>query len=410
MDYKYNNEKNFQPFQPTNIISDFLSIQNITNNINIEFDAFKLIFTDSLFELLVKTSNYESILIEEYGNNYKIESFNKNSYPYLFTKNGISSKDIQKFIGALIYMGIERLPRIDIYWEQSNLFQTKMPYIISKERFKLISAFLHMPIKDSDFEQYYSFQNIEEKEEEKSESDEDEEIYEHKSKQEILKMKINEKDPRNKVLNFINLIVENSKKYVILGKSVTIDESMVFFRGRCGLRFYMPLKPTKWGLKLHCLVDSNTHYLYDLIIDPGKNNKELVAPNKDINYAHQIILTLVKELEKGHLIIFDSWYDSINLCKDLTRMGFNYISILRNNSADLPDKIKLANSSKKYAYNNEYHMKIRQYDDKKLINFVTNINLNLEELKKSYNILNHDVDKMNHVISYYNIDRKSYKW
>ena len=161
---------------------------------------------------------------------------------------------------------------------------------------------------------------------------------------------------------------------------------------------------------MHNLVDSNTHYLYDLIIDPGKNNKELVAPNKDINYAHQIILTLVKELEKGHLIIFDSWYDSINLCKDLTRMGFNYISILRNNSTDLPDKLKLANSSKKYAYNNEYHMKIRQYDDKKLINFVTSTNLNLEELKKSYNILNRGIDKMNQVISYYNIDRKSYKW
>ena len=91
-------------------------------------------------------------------------------------------------------------------------------------------------------------------------------------------------------------------------------------------------------------------------------------------------------------------------------MGFNYISILRNNSADLTDKIKLANSSKKYAYNNEYHMKIRQYDDKKLINFVTSTNLNLEELKKSYNILNRGIDKMNQVISYYNIDRKSYKW
>ena len=108
-------------------------------------------------------------------------------------------------------MGIERLLRIDMYLEQSNLFQTKMPYIIWKERFKLISSFFHMPIKDHDFEQYYSYQNIEEKEEEKNESEEDEEIDECKPKQKILKMKINEKDPRSKVLNFINLIVENSK-------------------------------------------------------------------------------------------------------------------------------------------------------------------------------------------------------
>ena len=155
----------------------------------------------------------------------------------------------------------------------------------------------------------------------------------------------------------------------------------------------MPLKPTKWGLKLHCLVDSNTHYLYDLIIDPRKSNKQLVAPNKNINYASQIILPLVKELEKGHLIIYDSWYDSINLCNDLTNMGFNYISVLRNNSADLPDKIKIANSSKKYAYNNAHHIKVQQQEDKKLITFVTNTNLNLEELRKSYNILNRGVEK-----------------
>ena len=73
MDYKYNNEKDFLPFKPTNIISDFLSIKNIANYINMEFYTFKLIFTDSLFELLAKTSNgnYESILIEEYGSNYK---------------------------------------------------------------------------------------------------------------------------------------------------------------------------------------------------------------------------------------------------------------------------------------------------------------------------------------------------
>ena len=118
-----------------------------------------------------------------------------------------------------------------------------------------------MPIKDRDLEQYYLFENNEENEKEKNKSEEDEEIEENKQIQEILKT--NEKDPRNKVLNFINLIVENSKKYVKLGRSVTIDESMVFFRGRCELRFYMPLKPTKWGLKLQCLVDSNTHYLYD---------------------------------------------------------------------------------------------------------------------------------------------------
>ena len=47
-----------------------------------------------------------------------------------------------------------------------------------------------------------------------------------------------------------------------------------------------------------------------------------------------------------------------------------------------------------------------------MINFVTNTNLR-EKLRKNSNILNLGIDKnesMNLVISYYNIDRKSYKW
>ena len=107
-----------------------------------------------------------------------------------------------------------------------------MLYIISKERFKLISAALHIPIKDTDLEQYYSVQNIEENGEEKSESKEDEETVEHKQIQPILKIYIKEKDPRNQVFNFINLTIENLKKYVKLGRSVTFDDSIVFFRGR----------------------------------------------------------------------------------------------------------------------------------------------------------------------------------
>lgn len=80
--------------------------------------------------MLASNDYYESILIEEYGKNYKIESFTKNSNPYLFTKNGINSKDIQQFIGAFIYMVIEKLVRIDMYWEQSNLLFPKKCFIL----------------------------------------------------------------------------------------------------------------------------------------------------------------------------------------------------------------------------------------------------------------------------------------
>lgn len=94
---------------------------------------------------------------------------------------------------------------------------------------------------------------------------------------------------------------------------------MTFFREWCGMKFYMPLKPTKWGFELHSLVDSKTHYLYDVILDPWKEHKELLAPDKEMNYSRQIILSFAKKLDKGNLFIYDSRYNSIALCNDLTK-------------------------------------------------------------------------------------------
>lgn len=36
--------------------------------------------------------------------------------------------------------------------------------------------------------------------------------------------------------------MNNSKKYIKLGNDITIDETMVLFRGRCSMIFYMSKK------------------------------------------------------------------------------------------------------------------------------------------------------------------------
>ena len=86
---------------------------------------------------------------------------------------------------------------------------------------------------------------------------------------------------------------------------MTIDETMVAFRGRSTMRFYMPAKPNKWGFKFHSLVESKTSYYYDLIFDPGKLYKELIAPEQDELFTKQIVLSLLTNLEnKGHKVFF----------------------------------------------------------------------------------------------------------
>ena len=59
------------------------------------------------------------------------------------------------------------------------------------------------------------------------------------------------------------------------------------------MKFNMPHKTSKWGFKIHCLVDSKTNYLYDAI-DQGKNNKNFILINREYSYTENIILKLLK--------------------------------------------------------------------------------------------------------------------
>jgi hypothetical protein len=60
-------------------------------------------------------------------------------------------------------------------------------------------------------------------------------------------------------------------KILILGKDITIDESMVLFREKKNaLRFCISHKRTKLGFEIHSIVDTQSNFLYDNILVPWK--------------------------------------------------------------------------------------------------------------------------------------------
>ena len=80
---------------------------------------------------------------------------------------------------------------------------------------------------------------------------------------------------------FVNFVsgeggIQILRSNYILGKNITIDESLLHFTGRNKMKFYIPMKPHKWGFKMHLLCDSDTHYLYNILFDPGKDGKKFI--------------------------------------------------------------------------------------------------------------------------------------
>jgi hypothetical protein len=52
--------------------------------------------------------------------------------------------------------------------------------------------------------------------------------------------------------------------------TMTIDESAVGFKGKIIFKIYNPKKPSKWGIRLFVLADSDTGYVHSIIPYYGK--------------------------------------------------------------------------------------------------------------------------------------------
>ena len=72
---------------------------------------------------------------------------------------------------------------------------------------------------------------------------------------------------------------------------VTVDETLVPFRGRCSFKQYMPSKPAKYGLKFWCLCDANTAYCLRMQPYLGTDHGAVRTTNLGKKVCYQGILS-----------------------------------------------------------------------------------------------------------------------
>ena len=62
---------------------------------------------------------------------------------------------------------------------------------------------------------------------------------------------------------FVEYLAERFRTIYTPKTAVSIDESMVKFKGRLSFRQYLPAKPIKWGIKIWALCEPSTGYACD---------------------------------------------------------------------------------------------------------------------------------------------------
>ena len=223
--------------------------------------------------------------------------------------------------------------------------------------------------------------------------------------------------PNTKVNEFFSYINLKFLKYTLLSQHVSIDESLVHYKGRTLVKQYMPMKPGKWGLKFFCLADSKCAYLHQFILYTGKLDFKVSKEGLVKDVVKRLADTLPA---KGFHIYTDNFYTSFGLYQSLHENGFGATGTIRANRGGPKD---LANPEKKETiFAKKEDCLFARYHDKKMVNAISTVYgnekqyvLNNIEVKKplilsKYSMGMGGVDLVDQHNSYYKYRHASKKW
>ena len=258
-----------------NKIPEWLGTLPQADSIQSPLQYFSYFFDDDLFEHIVEQSNLFAIQKD-------VEK------PLCLTK-----KELEQFIGTLIYTTVFTMPRTRMYWAGSSRV-SQIADIFSRTRWEIIKQNLHF--------------------------------------NDNTRMLPADDETRDKLFKIRPLIDKLLGKFkaIPLNQMLSVDEQIVPFKGHSGLKQYNPNKPHKWGYKIFILCDSHG-LVHNFEIYTGKIYPSREMP--DIGPSGNIVLKLAEVIprDKNHVLFFDNWFTSLKLLCTLHSQGIHSTGTIRSN-------------------------------------------------------------------------------
>ena len=119
----------------------------------------------------------------------------------------------------------------------------------------------------------------------------------------------------DKVKPILNILLTKFQSSYDMGCNISIDETMVGFRGRCAAKQYMPKKPQKWGIKAFTLADSSTGYTSNILMYMGSETLEGASSTFfHLLQPARVVMELMEPyLGRGHHLFTDRQYTSVQM-------------------------------------------------------------------------------------------------
>ena len=146
----------------------------------------------------------------------------------------------------------------------------------------------------------------------------------------------------NKIWPIYSKINELSQNAIILDQDVSLDESLLLYKGRLAWKQYLPMKRARFGIKTYMLCEAKSGYIWSSIIYTGKGtpfDEEFLKP--EFSKSMQVVLTLMRPLlHKGYCVTLDNYYSSPILTDKLVECNTDTYGTINLNRKEVPNDVK----------------------------------------------------------------------
>ncbi|XP_049919298.1 piggyBac transposable element-derived protein 4-like [Epinephelus moara] len=353
------------------------------------FQLFKLFFNTTVVCTLITNTNKMAQKMKAAGKKFRWKP--------------VSKEEFYTFVAVIIFCGLVKCPVKDDYWRKQSSYNFRFPSsVMSRNRFNSIFWCLHW-----------------------SDPDEDEENNQKKGTP--------QHDRLFKVKPLYDDILLACKATYYPGQQLSTDERMLATKARIGFKQYLPLKPTKWGIKLFVLADMNG-YTWNYFIYEGKTAEQLTD-----GLGHSAVMRLldVSLLGTGYQVYMDNFYTSPKLLSDLDQKKIMVCGTMRESHRGFPaiEPNKLLKKAKRgeFRWLRMDRLLFVQWMDTKQVTVVSNFHrafsgfitrrrvrdeagnvcktdVTIPDAVKDYNAFMGGVDLSDALIGYYSVLHKTMKW
>lgn len=266
-------------------------------------DIFLKLFPMEAINLcVVETNRYAKQYIDRIGK----ENLKRHSLAASWFDMNVT--EMKAVIATILFMGYVRLPSYNDYWSTDPILEMKgFRSLLSRDRFFAIMQFFHICNNDDNLPRDHP-----------------------------------DHDRLAKVRPLLNILVPAWQEVYYPRRELSIDESMIAYKGRTPGKMYKPNKPHKWGLNAWVLCEAKSGYAYNLDVYAGKKNG-----NPEKNMTYNVVTKLCEPIyNNGHIVFMDNFFSSPDLFAKLGDNQTGACGTLRTHRAGVPVRVKNAKLTK----------------------------------------------------------------